>query len=329
MSKRPRTLDAFFAPPPAKKRHIQTTTTGGDVETTERKATPGAGTKQQPLSNHPTYPFAIPHLPPDITDSLNSTPATEPQILNNQPDLDLLYYRPYIPQPTAKQFFHFLRRELPFYRVKYTINRGGALDTPVTTPRFTTVFGLDETARFDIHGQPVSGSKATHYACRPRPIPQCLDHLRALTEQTTHCKFNVALVNYYASGADSIAYHSDSEHFLGPEPAIASFTLGTSRDFLLKHVPTPVNHISETRAPMRLPLKSGEMVLMRGRTQSCWLHSVPKRKGGEAETGRMNITFRQALVRGGTENYYRYNVGEGEVYKWDEGRREMVIYRGN
>lgn len=73
------------------------------------------------------------------------------------------------------------------------------------------------------------------------------------------------------------------------------------------------------------------MVLMKGKTQGCWLHSIPKRsgKGGrEAEKGRINITFRKAMVRGGTENYYKYNVGEGPVYVWSEEAQEMVLWEG-
>ena len=76
--------------------------------------------------------------------------------------------------------------------------------------------------------------------------------------------------------------------------------------------------------PLKIPLGSGDMVLMRGKTQANWLHSIPKRKGGDAGKGRINITFRKAMVKGGTENYYRYNVGEGEVWRWDEEKKEMV-----
>lgn len=57
------------------------------------------------------------------------------------------------------------------------------------------------------------------------------------------------------------------------------------------------------------------------------LHSIPKRKGIEADKGRINITFRRAMVKGGTENYYRYNVGDGEVYKWDSMQRTMVMWK--
>ena len=86
-----------------------------------------------------------------------------------------------------------------------------------------------------------------------------------------------------------------------------------------------VTHATDEKSnqPLKLPLASGNMILMRGKTQANWLHSIPKRKGVEADRGRINITFRKALVRGGTENYYQYNVGNGEVYKWDSKSSQM------
>jgi alkylated DNA repair dioxygenase AlkB len=133
-------------------------------------------------------------------------------------------------------------------------------------------------------------------------------------------------VNYYASGADSISFHSDDERFLGPEPAIASFSLGARRDFLMKHKPPrPGESVSNQAKGVKLPLGSGDMVLMKGRTQSNWLHSIPKRTGkNQDDGGRINITFRRAMIKDGTENYYNYNVGSGPVYRWDKTSRQMV-----
>ena len=207
------------------------------------------------------------------------------------------------------------------------------------TPRYTTVFGVDETSRFNEHGvvidaktgQPVQKDSYSRYS--PRPIPKCLDELRISTEVATGCKFNFCLVNYYASGSDSISYHSDDERFLGPDPAIASFSLGAKRDFLMKHKPVAPNDNAppppETKL-IKLPLASGDMLLMRGKTQANWMHSIPKRTGKNAEDGgRINITFRKAMVRGGTDNYYNYNVGTGPVFKWDESFREMRLWKFN
>ncbi|KAF2627740.1 DNA repair family protein [Macroventuria anomochaeta] len=303
-------LDTFFKPITPKKVKYETTANA---------------------SSHTSYPFPIPHLPISFKEQLGFVPAEEGVPMNDFLDLDLVYYQPYIPPAITAGLFEFLRQELPFYRVQYTITRFGK-KTDINTPRFTTVFGIDDTCRFDQSGDIVdaqTGKKveASKFKCEPRPIPQCLDELRKITEGTTGDTFNFCLVNYYADGKDSISYHSDNERFLGPNPTIASFTLGAKRDFLMKHKPIAPKEDETTLDPgqIKLPLASGDMVLMRGKTQSMWLHSIPKRAGVDANKGRINITFRKALVRGGTENYYQYNVGTGGVYRWDAKQEKMVL----
>ncbi|KAI4183263.1 MAG: hypothetical protein LQ346_006388 [Caloplaca aetnensis] len=287
-----------------------------------------------PWSSHSTYPFPVPHLPTHISEKLSECPSVDGQTINDQPDLDLLYFRPFVAKSVEKDLFDFLRSQLFFYRVQYKIKRGG-IETQINTPRYTTVFGLDETSRFAPDGsiaeattsKPVASNK--YPTCEPRPLPQCLDELRKITEVFTESTYNFCLVNYYATGADSISYHSDDERFLGPLPSIASFSFGAKRDFLMKHKPVPPKDGDSAAAevnnakPLKLPLASGDMVLMRGETQANWLHSIPKRKGGDSDRGRINITFRKAMVKGGTENYYQYNVGSGGVWKWDDQKKEM------
>jgi len=286
-------------------------------------------------SNHPTYPYPIPYLPTPFLDPLISAPATEGKPINDQPDLDLLSFQPFIPKSISDSLFEFLRQELFYYRVQYKINRFGT-ETTINTPRYTTVFGVDSTSFFNIDGKLHDSQlkvpcPLNKYKCKPRPIPQCLDMLKKVTEKAAGETFNFCLVNYYADGNDSISYHSDDEKFLGPNPAIASFSLGAPRDFLMKHKPiaaSPTHSIQPEPKPLKFNLGPGEMILMRGPTQKNWLHSVPKRAGKESGHGRINITFRKALVRGGTENYYQYNVGSGDVFRWDEGRKKMVDWTG-
>ncbi|KAF2152965.1 hypothetical protein K461DRAFT_277728 [Myriangium duriaei CBS 260.36] len=312
--KRPQTLDGFFKSPDSKRQRQDTAPTSDDSR----------------ASRHSTYPFPIPHLPTDLIDSLGFAPDAEGKLINDQPDLDLLYYQPYVPKSIEKALFRFLRQELFFYRVQYKIKRG-PVETQINTPRFTTVFGVDDTSRFAADGGIVDAASnkpvpKDRYKCKPRPLPECLDFLRRITEGSTGETYNFCLVNYYASGSDSISYHSDDERFLGLNPAIASFSLGAKRDFLMKHKPIPPSDqtpLPEPK-PLKLPLASGDMILMRGKTQSHWLHSIPKRKSGEADLGRINITFRKALVRGGTENYYQYNVGLGQPFRWDDRKQTMV-----
>ncbi|KAI0442237.1 DNA repair family protein [Xylaria telfairii] len=367
MSKK-RTIDAYFGIPKAKKPRDSEPIALQDESTVlaisscipdDDNATSHlvVVNKETPCyTTHPSYPFPIPHLSGALEADISGPPARAARAITDQPDLDLLYFDPYISRLASRQLFEFLRAELPFYRVEYDIMRG-ATKTHIRTPRWTTVFGLDETARFEtLHpsgsiplsdpqssigrvvdartGEPVpvghidtqGPRKQTGYKAMPRPIPHCLDMLRRSTEMATGCQFNFCLVNYYASGADSISFHSDDERFLGALPAIASFSLGAPRDFVMKHKPEPgeTKMNGGSKAPLKLPLMTGDMVLMRGTTQANWLHSIPKRTGkNEWDGGRINITFRRALVRGGTENYYQYNVGSGPVYKWNAAAQEM------
>ncbi|KAI0401854.1 DNA repair family protein [Xylaria palmicola] len=359
MTSNKRTIDAYFGLSQAKKARTSDTSTLRDNPTALNSVPPS-------YSTHASYPFPIPQLPADLEAAISGLPARAPRAIADQPDLDLLYFEPFLSRRVARQLFEFLRAELPFYRVEYDITRGGT-NTHIRTPRWTTVFGLDETARFettspsasnstssprpsidkdivvDAHtGKPVPvgcpdtqfipGQRArAGYKATPRPIPDCLDVLRKSAEAATGCRFNFCLVNYYASGADSISFHSDDERFLGALPAIASFSLGAQRAFLMKHKPPrsesgpgATGNSGTPTGSLKLPLTSGDMVLMRGTTQANWLHSIPKRSGkNERDGGRINITFRRALVRGGTENYYQYNVGRGPVYIWNAASQEM------
>lgn len=395
-----RTLDAFFKPSNTTPKRPKTE----PIESNPAIATPKPNNilieDTKPPSQHPSYPIPIAQLPSHIEVGLeHATPATVPREINNQPHLDLLHFQPYIPRSTANELSKFLRRELPFYRVQYTARRGD-IETQINTPRWTTVFGVDETSTFIqeqdnnpnslvlLETKTKTPIPKTKYQCTPRPIPACLDLLRRQVEAANATanptnvdakipSYNFCLVNYYASGEDSIAFHSDDERFLGPEPNIASLSLGGERDFLMKHKPfvpggivnrtaggcvpdtahaisglggtsatrgsctvsggtSNSNTVSSPRSrpagmvplqQIKMSLGSGDMVVMRGATQSNWLHSIPKRKGkaGEATRGRINITFRRAVVPGGTNNYYNYNVGSGGMYRWDEVAREMVL----
>ncbi|PWY79332.1 DNA repair family protein [Aspergillus heteromorphus CBS 117.55] len=302
-------------------------------------------------AHHPNYPIPIRDLPPTISQLLaNLSRTTPPKAITDKPHLDLLYFQPFLPSSLARDLFRFLRSELPFYRVKYTIRRGPA-ETSIVTPRFTTVFGVDDTSIFipDPNSKIPDETNATatssliladsktriplpasdkKYHQRPRPIPPCLDLLRRAVESSTDdgTKYNFVLVNYYATGDDSITYHSDDERFLGSNPNIASISLGGKRDFLLKHKPPTGSDADgiEGMKPLKFPLDSGDMMVMRGETQSNWLHSVPKRKGGQGVLGRINITFRRAVVPGGTNNYYLYNVGDGGIFRWKEDEGRMI-----
>ena len=138
MSKK-RALENFFTPASQKEKKFRPSApTSGEVDPAE-------------VSNHATYPFAFPNLPPSIIEHLNQVPASQGKEITDQPDLDLLYFQPYIPHTTERELFEFLRSTLFYYRVQYTIKRYGT-ETHINTPRFTTVFGVDTSSKFTSDG---------------------------------------------------------------------------------------------------------------------------------------------------------------------------------
>ena len=81
--------------------------------------------------------------------------------------------------------------------------------------------------------------------------------------------------------------HSDDEPELGPQPVIASLSLGATRPIQFKH------RTRRELAAFRLPLTSGSLLVMRGATQANWKHGVAKQR---RVTGpRVNLTFRRIV----------------------------------
>ncbi|ORX33439.1 hypothetical protein BD324DRAFT_567825, partial [Kockovaella imperatae] len=218
-------------------------------------------------------------------------------IVKQEYGLDLLYLKHFIDTSCSRQLKNYLLEALPWYRVTYT-----SMGMEHHTPRWTTVFGKDSTST-PWHG---------YDKARPRAIPEILLRLMRQVEEVTGETYNFALVNYYATGSDSISYHSDSESFLGKNPCIASISLGGSRGFLMRHI-----NYKNTAQHEKFLLEDGDMVVMRGQTQHQWQHSIPKRKSAE---GRINITFRKGVVKYATQNYNQYNVGKGPMYRWESGQ---------
>ncbi len=117
-----------------------------------------------------------------------------------------------------------------------------------------------------------------------------LAELRSRLEQHTGSSFNSVLVNRYRSGADSMGWHSDDERELGPQPVIASMSLGAVRRFSLKH------RVRKDVPSVRLELAHGSLLLMAGETQSHWRHAVTKTARPVGE--RLNLTYRNVFGSG-------------------------------
>ncbi|MEH1007290.1 alpha-ketoglutarate-dependent dioxygenase AlkB [Winogradskyella sp. ECml5-4] len=106
--------------------------------------------------------------------------------------------------------------------------------------------------------------------------------LKQMVEAKTGETFNSCLLNLYHSGEEGMAWHSDGEKDLKKNGAIASLSFGAERKFLFKHKATKQN--------VSVQLEKGSLLVMKGSTQTHWLHRLPPTK--KVKTPRINLTFR-------------------------------------
>lgn len=131
------------------------------------------------------------------------------------------------------------------------------------------------------------GNDYTYSGLRLTPVPWTppLKAIRREVERFAGVEFNSVLLNYYRDQNDSMGFHSDDEPELGREPVIASVSFGERRTFVLKH------RTNRDIRPVRLPLDSGSLLLMRGGTQHNWKHGIEKQTRPCGP--RVNLTFRR------------------------------------
>ena len=182
----------------------------------------------------------------------------------------------------ADYLYKKLNEEIPWAQVRYYKPERGY----VITPRHTWCAGIHN--RLDLKNVFMAHNE----------IPKWLLPLKELVEQESKQKYNFLLFSKYRDQNDSIAFHSDDEKFLGPNPTIASITVGASRPFLLK------NKI--TKEIQQFNLSHGDLFVMQNNCQKDYLHSVPKQK--QKFDTRISITFRNGINEKASQNYYYYNT---------------------
>jgi alkylated DNA repair dioxygenase AlkB len=125
-------------------------------------------------------------------------------------------------------------------------------------------------------------SNTTKYAL---PWTQELLELKTMAENETGQSFNSCLLNLYHNGDEGMAWHSDGEKDLKKDGAIGSLSFGAERKFAFKH--------KESKEKVVLLLEHGSLLVMKGTTQTHWLHRLPPDR--KTITPRVNLTFRTIL----------------------------------
>jgi alkylated DNA repair dioxygenase AlkB len=141
----------------------------------------------------------------------------------------------------------------------------------IKVPRLEAYYALNG-EQYGYSGQQLKAEK----------FPTFLDELRLKVQKRTGNKYNALLINYYRDGQDSNGWHADNEKTLGPNPSIASISLGAERTFELKHL--------STGQKKSVLLADGSLLHMHGPLQHHYKHQLPKKRA--LTEARLNLTFR-------------------------------------
>ena len=119
------------------------------------------------------------------------------------------------------------------------------------------------------------------------PWTKTLLNLKDITEKESGEEYNSCLLNLYHNGSEGVSWHSDGEKDLKKNGAIGSLSFGAQRKFSFKHKRTKEN-VSKI-------LEHGSLLVMRGTTQTHWVHQLPKTK--TIHSPRVNLTFRKIAAQ--------------------------------
>lgn len=131
-------------------------------------------------------------------------------------------------------------------------------------------------------GDEGTGYRYSNQLFLPEPWHGSVLNLKNTLNNWFSTQFNAVLLNWYRDGEDKMGWHSDDEPELGYSPAIASISLGAVRKFKIRE--------NSTKQVTDLPLANGSCLLMTGRSQENYQHSLPVQK--RVVDGRINLTFR-------------------------------------
>jgi alkylated DNA repair dioxygenase AlkB len=132
-----------------------------------------------------------------------------------------------------------------------------------------------------------AGEVAYRYSGQTLEPRAFTDTVRALTDSVNAfagARFNHVLLNRYRDGRDNMGMHADDEPELGPDPVVATLSLGATRRMTL--VPRRPRE-GERRA---LELPAGSLLIMRGACQRRFRHGIPREPRITDE--RVSLTFR-------------------------------------
>ncbi|KAG9302385.1 hypothetical protein G9A89_011435 [Geosiphon pyriformis] len=207
---------------------------------------------------------------PKLTHNNDTIPFVDLELPNAQ----VLYYTDIGLSSKESNSYYRELSLLPYWRRPTFIMFG----RPAYAARKTCSFGSDSGKVYRYSGTTASVD-AVEY-------PPTVKIIKEKIEKILRVEFNFVLLNWYKNGEDSIGEHSDDEKGLVPDGVIACVSLGSQRALVFKNK-------NDRKLTKKWVLEDGSLLVMKGKTQLYWKHSIPKQK--RVIEGRISLTFRQLI----------------------------------
>jgi alkylated DNA repair dioxygenase AlkB len=182
-------------------------------------------------------------------------------------DGDVTYYPSFIDEETANSYFKTLLNTIEWQQDTIKV-----FGKTYLQPRLTAFYATNN-----------HEYKYSNIIMNPKVFCPELLEIKSLIEEKLKISFTSCLANLYRNGQDSNGWHADNEKELGENPIIASVSFGAERVFHFKH-----RH--DKNSKLKIVLGNGSLLVMKGTTQTFWLHQIPKII--KPVENRINLTFR-------------------------------------
>lgn len=151
------------------------------------------------------------------------------------------------------------------------------------TPRDQLAVGDDGISRHDYTGTSIPMLSWDSIDANVKAIRSCITQCDELMMLSKNSVPNSCLLNFYRNGADYVGYHSDKE-LQDKTETVYTITLGKERKFVLQN--------KSTKEKVTVTPKKGDLLIMTGKTQKLWKHSIPKVSIRNCPEGRISLTYR-------------------------------------
>jgi alkylated DNA repair dioxygenase AlkB len=132
---------------------------------------------------------------------------------------------------------------------------------------------------------------------QPLPHPALADVHRAL-QRRYGVQFEGFSLIQYRDGRDGQAFHRDTDLRWLDDTVIAILSLGARRPWLLRPHASRFDHAPGRGATHDLAPGPGDLIVMGGRCQADWQHSVPYQPGRAGLGPRISLQWRTTSKRG-------------------------------